>query len=115
MARFTDEELACRLEAQQVDRIVLDAAAKRIRECELRTLLHTNDILDAIAESSIISDEHRTAIIEMIVSAVPPNRQTSSRMSSLAARVWRTGEATKDEIRSLAASVMSQDETPGQS
>ncbi len=114
MAQLTDEELACKLEAQQVDRVILDQAARRIRECELRSLIHSNDIIEAIQRSPLLTDEHQAAIIEQIVMSVKPSRQSSSRMSSLAAQVMRDPDATTRE-RSLAASVMSQDETRGQS
>lgn len=115
MARLTDDELACRLEEQQVDRTLLNDAAKRIREYELQTLIHTSDIIEAIHRSPLLSGEREQAIVEQVVMSVRPGRQSSSRLSSLASRVWRTGEATREEVRSLAASVMSQDETPGQS
>lgn len=116
MAReLSDDELACKLEEQQIDRVVLNEAAKRIRECELRSLLHTNEVIEAINRSPLLSAERQQAIVEQIVLSVQSNRQSSSRLSSLASRVWRTGEATREETRSLAASVMSQDETRGQS
>lgn len=115
MARsLTDDELADRLEAQQVDRTILNEAARRIRECELRTLLHTNSIIEAINSSSLLKGEHQAEIIEQIVMAVKPGRQSTARLSSLAARVMRDPEATPRE-RSLAASVLSQDEIRGQS
>lgn len=115
MARsLSDEELARRLEEQQVDRVVLDEAAKRIRDCELRTLIHTNDIIEAVHRSPLLSSERQQAIVDQIISSVKPTRQSSSRMSSLAAQVMRDPDATARE-RSLAASVLSQDQTPGQS
>lgn len=115
MARsLTDEQLACRLEEQQIDRTILDEAARRIRERDLRTLVHTNDLVEAIRSSPLL-DDHKTGLIEKIMMAVPvPHRVSSSRMSSLAAQVMRDPDATPRE-RSLAASVLSQDETPGQS
>ena len=39
-------------------------------------------------------------------------RQSSDRLSSLAARVLGGYEPTREEIEALAASVLSQDETP---
>lgn len=115
MARsLTDEELACRLEAQQVDRVVLNEAAKRIRECDLRTLLHTNAIIETIQQSPLVDSKRQAEIVERIILAAGEGRQSSARLSSLAARVLRDPDATPRE-RSLAASVLSQDETPGQS
>lgn len=115
MARsLSDEELACRLEAQQVDRVVLNEAAKRIRECELRSLIHTSEIIEAIQRSPLLTSERQASIVEQIVMAVKPSRQSSSRLSSLASQVLRDPDATSRE-RSLAASVLSQDQTPGQS
>ena len=40
-------------------------------------------------------------------------KETSDELSSLAARVLATGEATPEEILKLAACVLSQDVTPG--
>jgi hypothetical protein len=42
------------------------------------------------------------------------SKQTSSRISSLAARVLAGYEPTREEIEALAASALSQDETKGQ-
>ena len=39
-------------------------------------------------------------------------KKTSERLSKLAGRILRRGKATEEEVRSLAASVLSQDETP---
>lgn len=115
MARkLTDDELAQRLEENQVDRVVLNEAAKRIRECELRSLIHTNSIIEAIHGSPLLTDQHKADIVEQIVMAVKPRRQSSARVSSLAAQVLGDPNASARE-RSLAASVLSQDETPGQS
>lgn len=118
MAReLSDEELARRLESNQIDRTDLNEAARRVRNCDLRQLLHTNSIVEAIGASPLVSD--RTAgLIEQVIMTVRSDsrrRQSSSKMSTLASKIWRTGEATKEELRSLAASVMSQDETQGQS
>jgi hypothetical protein len=41
-------------------------------------------------------------------------KQSSSRLSSLAARILREYEPTPAEVRCLAASVLSQDEAKGQ-
>lgn len=115
MARLlTDEELACKLEEQQIDRTILDEAARRIRDRDLRTLVYTNDLVEAVRASPLI-DDRKADLIEKIMMAVPvPHRVSSSRMSSLAALVLRDPHASERE-RSLAASVLSQDETPGQS
>lgn len=115
MARLlTDEELACKLEEQQIDRTILDEAARRIRDRDLRTLIYTNDLVEAIRSSPLL-DDRKTDLVEKIMMAVPvPHRVSSSRMSSIAAVVMRDPDATPRE-RSLAASVLSQDETPGQS
>ena len=40
-------------------------------------------------------------------------KETGNQTSSIASKVLRTGKATKKEVRSLAASVLSQDETKG--
>ena len=111
---LTDEELACKLEEFQVDRVILDEAARRIRECELRTLIHTNEMVSAVRRSPLI-DDRRTDIVEQLLMAVPSRRVSSTRLSSLASRILRGAEYTDEEVKSLAASVMSQDETPGQS
>jgi hypothetical protein len=62
----------------------------------------------------LIDQDRAAAIVEQVVAAVQPGRQSSARMSSLAAKVMRDPDATPRE-RSLAASVLSQDEIRGQS
>lgn len=113
---LTDEQLASRLERNQVDRTDLDEAARRIRGRDLDQLITVNSIVEALHATPLL-DENKTEIAEKVIAAVTaqPRRQSSSKMSTLASKVWRTGEATREEVRSLAACVMSQDETPGQS
>lgn len=40
-------------------------------------------------------------------------KETSDKVSSVASRVLATGKATPEELKMLAASVLSQDEKPG--
>jgi hypothetical protein len=110
---LTDEQLARKLEEQQVDRMILDEAARRIRNRELQELLYTNEVVSAVKSSPIL-DERTRDKVERTIMAVRAPRVSSSRMSSLAAQVMRDPNAT-DREKSLAASVLSQDETPGQS
>lgn len=115
MARtLTDEELAQKLELNQVDRTILDEAARRIRGRDLDQLVTVNSVIEALHATPLL-DDSKVEIAEKVIAAVTaqPRRQTSSKMSTLASKVWRTGEATREEVRSLAACVMSQDETPG--
>jgi hypothetical protein len=107
---LTDTELASKLEQQQVDRAILNEAARRIRECDMQHLLLASDISSAIQRSPLL-DQHQSDVVEKIVMSVPPRRQSSARLSSLAARILRGGDYTRSDVMSLAASVLSQDET----
>lgn len=112
---LTDNELAQRLENNQVDRVLLDEAARRIRGRDLDQLVTSNAIIEALHATPLL-DVNKSEIAEQVISAItagPLRKQSSSRMSSLASKVWRTGKASREEIRSLAACVMSQDEIAG--
>ena len=112
MPRLTDEELACKLEQQQVDRVILNDAASRIRQCELDQLLDRNAIISAVRQSPLLDPTLHDTFEKLVLDVKIP-RRSSARMSSLAGRVLRGYHPTRDEIEALAASVLSQDQEPG--
>ena len=110
---LSDDQLADKLCQHQVDRTVLDEAARRLRGQELRELTAKNTIIEAIHQSPLI-DKKNSETAERIILAVTPVKKSSARLSSLASKILHGHAYTDEDVRSLAASVLSQDETPGQ-
>ncbi len=113
MNKLSNEELADLLESSQVDPTSLKEAATRLRRIELDQLLASTETVDAVYRSTLI-DRHIAELIEPLILAPALKRQSSGRMSSLAARIMNGEDYIHADVLSLAASVMSQDETQGQ-
>lgn len=90
---LSNHELASKLEPNQVDRVVLDEAARRLKKQ---------------VPLAAVDKVHVTERMKL-------NRESSARLSTLASRILRGEGYTDSDVRSLAASVLSQDDTPGQS
>lgn len=113
LTQLSNTELADKLLEPQVDASLLKAASERLRSFELQQLLTMNEVVSAVAEAPTIKDEvSRT--VESVVMAIPLSKKTSTQMSSLAARILRGAPYDDQDVKSLAASVLTQDETPGQ-
>jgi len=114
MRHISDDDLAKLLERQQVDRTVLIEAARRIRACDVQALLDKHDIIETIASCGLFTAGQTSAVEQLILNAKSP-RRSSARMSSLAGRILNGEPYTSSDVHSLAASVLSQDQTPEQS
>jgi hypothetical protein len=110
MRQRTDEELAALLETNQVDRSILNMVAERLRRIGVEQLLTSIQVVEAINSSPLV-DRRVAETIEPLVLAPQLRKQSSARMSSLAGRILAGADYTHGDVLSLAASVMSQDET----
>lgn len=113
MSSLTNEELADLLDVPQVEPSVLHEAATRLRRIELEQLLASAETVGAIYSSTLI-DRRTAELIEPLILQPALKRQSSSKMSSLASRIMNGEDYVHADVLSLAASVMSQDETQGQ-
>lgn len=110
MPRYlTDDQLAKRLRQQQVDRTVLDEAAKRLEQFDMQQLLQATNIIQALNSSGILTEE-QLSLIEKAVMTVPLSRYSPARITSLAGRILSSEKYTKADVMSLAASVLQQDD-----
>lgn len=113
LTKLSNAELADKLLKSQMDATTLRAAAERLRNIELQQLLTASEMVSAVSSMSKVTLE-MAKTVESIVLAIPMSRKSSSQMSSLAGRILQGAAYDDQDVKSLAASVLAQDETPGQ-
>lgn len=106
---LTDDQLADKLLSPQIDRTVLDEAARRLRDSEFRQLMNMVDFTTAVHQSPLI-DEKTSKLVETTVMNVVVSRRSSARMSSLAGKILAGKDYDRADVLSLAAFVLSQDD-----
>jgi hypothetical protein len=106
---LTNDELAARLRSPQVDRVILDEAARRLHEWEMRYLMTLSDICAAIHQAPL-PDPELPGIVEKIVMSVAMSNRSLARVSSLAGRILAGGEYTRADVLTIAARALSCDD-----
>ena len=109
----SNRDLADKLLSSQVDATTLVEAARRLRNADLQFLLTTNEIVQAVSSSPVI-DRHVAAAVETIITSIILSAKSEAQISSIAGRVMAGVPYDDQMVKSLAASVLAHDETPGQ-
>jgi len=114
---LSNEKLAQELERVNGERWLQELlleVAHRLRQSDVQGLLFATEAVDAITKSPMVSKE-TAELVETLIMAPVLKRQSSSKLSTIAGRILNGADYTHGEVISLAACVMSQDETRGQS
>lgn len=106
---LSNEDLAKRLIDPQVDHTVLKEASRRLSEIDLRHVMSLVDVAAAISASPQFDDKASDQIEQVVMSVALSNRSLG-RISSLAGRILSGAEYTRDDVLSIAASVLSRDD-----
>jgi hypothetical protein len=113
----SDDELADKLMQVQVDRVTLNEAARRLKELSTEKFHMMADVIGAIDEDVILSDEQKGHLQQLALTVYRArDRQPIPRdeLSSLASKVISGRYTpTSTEVRSLAACVMRMDTVHG--
>lgn len=114
---LSNEQLVAELERVNGERWLQELlleAAHRLRQFDVQGLLFATQAVDAITKSPLV-DKKTAELVEALIMTPVLKRQSSVKMSSLAGRVLKGLDYTHGDVLSLAACVLSQDETKGQS
>lgn len=106
---LTDDQLADKLLSPQIDRTVLDEAARRLKDIEFRQLMAAVEIATAVSQSPFL-DKRTAKLVETTALNTVTSRRSSARMSSLAGKILSGREYDHEDVLSLAARVLAQDD-----
>lgn len=106
MRSLDNQQLADKLEENQIDGTAIAEAARRLRAIDLQHLLTVAEMAAAVHQSPLI-DTKTSQVVEKTIMAVPLSQRSPMRIPSMAGKILSGGRYDHQDVLSLAAFVIS--------